>query len=382
MCCSSPSPPAPDPNIGIAAQQNAEVAREALAFNRQVYEESKPRQAKIDALAETLVGQQVSIASKNQALADDYDAYMKGTFRPVERQLVDEAELAGSKADQDARAEEAAAEAGADVSQSFEAGRGAQARDLARMGINPASGAAIATDTNSRIAESATRAGTMNTARTNTRNLREQLGWAKRMDAASLGRNLPGAQATSTGIALNAGDSALRSGTAPSAAAQASAGLMNQGYNTAIQGNTAAGNLYLGQYGAQMEGYKAAQQDDGFFGALGTIGGAAITAYPWSSKKLKEDKTPVSSEAALKGLNKLPVEKWKYKEGVADEGKHIGPYAEDVQAEFGDKAAPGGKMIDMVSMVGLNIAATKALSKKVDKLDGKLKGKKEPRNGK
>ena len=71
-------------------------------------------------------------------------------------------------------------------------------------------------------------------------------------------------------------------------------------------------------------------------------------------------------------MKNLPVEKWKYKEGEGDGGEHIGPYAEDVQKSMGDRVAPGGKVIDMISMMGVNLAATKALAKQVESLQSKM----------
>ena len=134
MCSSDP--PAPDPNVGLAAQQNAEVAREVLAFNKQVYEEGKPRQAEYAKLVDEIVNQQMELGAKSAELSQDYTDYMKGTFRPIEQALADEAATAGDAADQ----EKLAGEAGVDVATSFEAGRGAQLRDMGRVGTNPNSG--------------------------------------------------------------------------------------------------------------------------------------------------------------------------------------------------------------------------------------------------
>lgn len=88
-----------------------------------------------------------------------------------------------------------------------------------------------------------------------------------------------------------------------------------------------------------------------------------------SSKELKEDGEPIDDEKALEGLTKVPVESWKYKDGVEDGGRHVGPYAEDMQAQFGDSVAPGGIGLDMVSVTGQHHAAIRALAKKVDRLE-------------
>ena len=104
--------------------------------------------------------------------------------------------------------------------------------------------------------------------------------------------------------------------------------------------------------------------------------------YMMSSKKLKHNKKKISPDIILNGLKKLPdIESWKYKKGVADEGRHVGPYAEDVRAAFGEEAAPGGKTIDMISMIGISMAAIKGLSKQVDRIARQVKNTEVCRHG-
>ena len=360
---SADAPPGPDPAIGEAAKQNAALSKEQLAFNKQVHEEGKPRQAMIDELTGKVVNSQLASQDASTALAADYANYMKGTFRPVEGSLVSEA-----MKDPAAEAELAAAEAGAGVDQQFGVARQNKAREMASMGINPNSGRWNAATQGSLDTQAAVKADSMNKARV----AGKGLSWAKRMDAAGLGRNLPSNQATSTGLALNAGNSAVANSAAGGINARADAGQLNQGYGGAVGANTSAGNLYLGQYDAQLKGYAAKQQADAAL--WGGIGQAAGMAYAKSSKKIKTNKQPIEDAEILKEVKTLPIEKWKYKKGEGDGGEHVGPYAEDVQSRFGDKAAPGGKMIDIISMVGINLAAIKALSKQVDKIERKISG--------
>ncbi|MCX7168734.1 MAG: hypothetical protein NTY41_00185, partial [Proteobacteria bacterium] len=61
-----------------------------------------------------------------------------------------------------------------------------------------------------------------------------------------------------------------------------------------------------------------------------------------------------------------------YNNGVEDSGSHVGPYAEDVQKNFGNKAAPGGKKIDLVSMNGISLAVGKHNANRLDKIERKL----------
>lgn len=271
-CSDTPSAPAPDPNIGAAAAANAAVAADALDFAKEQYADYKPY---LEELAQTSLETrdlQQTIATDQAAQATDYAEYMKNTFRPVEQGLVDEAMTYDSNKQGMANADQAAAE----ISKSYEAADANNARQEMGFGINPNSGRSAALRTRSGVMEAADTAG----ARTKAMRDAETVGWAKRMDAASLGRNLPGNQATSAGLAVNAGSAAVNSAGAPGSGFQVGSNLMNQGYGTAIQGNNSAGNLYLGQYGAQLQGYQAQSSADAASSAgIGQLAGSAVGAY-------------------------------------------------------------------------------------------------------
>ena len=46
--------------------------------------------------------------------------------------------------------------------------------------------------------------------------------------------------------------------------------------------------------------------------------------------------------------------------------------AQDVQKNMGDKVAPGGKVIDMVSMNGITMGAVQELAKRLKKIESKV----------
>lgn len=348
--CFCSDAPSPDPNIGIAAAQNAEVAAEALDFQKQMYAEYKPY---LQNLADTSVeatNLQMDIAKQQADISSDYYDYYTDTFRPVEQALVDEA----MSYDSGAEGERMAGEAAAQVGESFGIGQRTMERQMADQGININDGAYASGKRFSALKQAAATADATNQARQDAKTI----GWAKKMDAAGLGRNLPSNQATSASLATSAASSGVNSAGAAGQGVAQGANMMQQGYGTAIQGNSAAGNLYLGQYQAQAN---AAAQDNGLFGALGTIGGAWIM----SSKKVKENKKPIKEGDALEAMEHTPVEKWNYKPGVEDEGEHIGPYAEDMQKNFG---VGDGKKINLMDAVGVTMAAVKDLSKEVKEL--------------
>ena len=357
--------PAPDPQVGAASKEMAALARDQFEY-------SKTRDAEMDALYDEYmpivrenIEASTEAAQKQTELTDWYQDRMQSVFAPIEDKLAgwaNDGYQASAGVQQEM--EQSAGRAKAAVDQQFGSQREQQARSALRYGVRPGDGAFIAADNESRLAQAGAAAAGM----TNAREGVKTLDWARNIDAASLGRNLPGNQATSAQIALGA------QGQAQGAMGNAM-GQFNQNTGTTLGGMSSAvssmgqsGNLALNNYNAQLQAWQANQQASAApWSAIGSLAGAAL-----SSKELKTDKAPAKS--ALHKLRKLPVEEWTYKKGVADEGRHVGPYAEDVQREFGDKAAPGGKAIDLISMNGITMKAVQELADEVDALKGKQAG--------
>ena len=75
----------------------------------------------------------------------------------------------------------------------------------------------------------------------------------------------------------------------------------------------------------------------------------------------------ITHEATLIKIEDLPVERWRYKEGLGlGDSDHIGPYAEDFKETFG---VGDGVTINLLDAVGVGLSATKGLAKKVKKLE-------------
>lgn len=362
MCADSPD----YSGMNRAAEANAALSKESLNFYKQVYAEQKPAREAAAKIAMDVANQQLESSKQNTAISNDYWNYQKNTFRPLEEGIVADAKTY----DTAARRESAASEAVADVGMQAEAARQAQTRQQQRMGVNPSSGKALALQSQMGMAEALGKAGAANTARDKI----ELQGYARKMDAANLGRGLASSQATSAGVALNAGNSAVGNAGTPLTQANQAASMMGQGFNTAIQGNNSAGQLY-GQ-AAQLQ-----SQDSGLMGALGGVAGqfaGSSAGSSWlvglSDETKKENIKPVDDEQALAAVKDTPVSSWKYKDGQGDGGQHVGPMAQHVQKNMGDKVAPGGKIVDLISLNGVNMAATAALARKVDKLTKKVEG--------
>lgn len=347
-----------------AALRNAELSAEALAWYKQVYAEQTPARQRATDTALKVADQQLASMQQQDALSKEYADYNRETFRPLEQQIVADAQAY----DTPERREAEAGTAVADVGIQADNARNAAARSQTRMGVNPNSGAATSMVNQLSVAEASAKASAGNAARKNV----ETIGFARKMDAAGLGRNLSSNSSTAASVALNAGNSATANAGAPVQQAQSAAAMMGQGFNTAIQGNTAAGQLY-GQ-AAQLQ-----SQDSGAWGALGGVagsflGGNGFATMMKSDKKAKKDVKPVSDDAALEAVEKTPVSSWKYKPGEGDGGAHVGPMAQHVNKTMGEQAAPGGKVIDPITVQGVTVAALGALSRKVARMEQMLEG--------
>lgn len=302
---------APDPNPGMLASAEAakvtaatqeRIAKDTLDFYKLQYEEFKPTLSK-------LLQGEIDIQEANKARADEYAAYEKGTFRPVEEELVRQAKAYNTEA----KREELARTAASDVSQAFGVARGQQNRQLAASGIAPNSGRFAALNQQMLTQEALARAGAQNNART----MAQDKGTALMYDAAGLGRNLATNASTAYGVSLNAAQGGRQSAMAPGQ-------IMGQGFqgavnanNSAIGGYGTAGNIYGQEFNARMQGYNAQQEAAA---APWRAGGAILGG--WASGGFKF----ADGGQAPRGLR------------MAD-GTHVGP---------GPVSGPGGPVDDKI----------------------------------
>lgn len=338
----------------IAAGQ-VELGREALQWYQQAYRDQQPLVQRAADRADQVSLAQLDSMRTNTRIADDYDRYRRTTFQPLEEGIVRDAQ----NFDTEAERERLAGLAGADTAQAFGGARDQFRRDVGRSGVNPADGAYGAGLKDMAAQEALATAYGKNKARSDA----TTLGRAMKMDAASLGRNLPSNQATSAGLALSAGNSAAQTGQMPVSLAQGATQMGGQGYGTAIQANQSAGNLY-GQ-AAQIQ--QRADDSSGLWG----VAGQALGAYIGSDKKEKTDIKPMPGQIALSAVRSTPVSRWRYRPDSkhADGGRqHAGPMAGDVKLALGDAAAPDGKVIDSTALLGVTLAAVKQLDRKVVQL--------------
>lgn len=364
MCSSTPN----TDGMNAAALAQANLSKEQLDWAKQIYAQTAPDRAAATERANAVSDAQLAQMNQQTAIAQDYADYNKSTFRPLERGIVDQANTYDTQSRRDAEAGKAVA----DVGQQVDAARGEQVRNLERIGVDPSSGRALALHGTMGLGEAAAKAGAAQKARTQV----ETTGFARKMDAASLGRGLASSQSTAAGLALTAGNNSVSSGTAPVAIASQGTQMMQNGFNGASNTMSSAGQLFGQQ--AQIQN-QANANSNSWMNAAGTGAGMAL-----SDENTKKDIHPVnddeslesaSDDEALEQVASTPVATWSYKDGsaAADGGqKHTGPMAQDVRKTMGDQAAPGGKQIDLITLNGKNMAAIGALKRKVDSLDSKF----------
>ena len=360
-----------------AAADQTQLGRDQLAFNERVYDEGRGMRDQASQTAIDVSKSQLVAQDQQTKIAADYDAYNKGTFRPLEQSIVSDAQgydTAGRRAD-------AVAGATSDVEQAYKASQDAMTRTMRRGNVSSGSGRSQALMQDMAIAKANSIAGATTSA---VRNV-EAVGAARKADAANLGRNLPSSQAVAANSAIMAGNSATSNAGAAVNSQMAGAPIVNAGFNGAVSANSSAGNLY----GQAANSYnQTANASAGAIGAIGNAAGNYFAKQPvgggstspsnaqleqqyYLSDKTKKKGTgrKINTKMALKGIEKTPVNAgWKYdasKGGPDDGAAHDGPMAQDVAKHMGKDVAPGGKKIDIASMNGRLMAGMQELSRRL-----------------
>lgn len=345
-----------DPAVGRAQEANAQLGMRAQDLAERNFEWNQKLTEEFAPTYKQLLNSAAAEGQKNAARGDDQWQQYKDVFQPIENKMADEAMIYDSP-EEVARREGLAA---ATVGRQFDNAQAQTSREMARMGVSPTSSLGADAMTDQANARALATAGAVTGERNNTK----LLGMSLRENAARFGRNQTGTGIAASQAALAGGQSAT--GIMGSQTAQGNAAGTGQGLlGTAGGAFNSMGNLGLSQMQMQQQANSSSQAGLGSLIGTGLMAGAMA----FSSKELKEDGAPVDDDEALAGLTKVPVESWKYQDGVADGGRHIGPYAEDMQAQFGDQVAPGGIGLDMVSVSGQHHAAIRALAKKVARLE-------------
>jgi len=308
---SDPAPPDYTP-LAEASKEAAEVmaglGREQLAFAKDQYNRSAP-------VLEAIANQQMAAQNEQMGQARDYYNYMRDTYRPLERGLVADAQRFNTEAYR----EDMAAKAAADAGRAFGISQAQNQRAMASMGVNPASGKFRNMNNATGLQRAAQLAAAMTGARTGA----EQMGYARKLDAAGLGRGLSGASTAAYGGATNAGSQA---------------GLNAQSAGQNYMGNMGTGaNTMLGGYNAQISGLGTVlnnqtnayvNSNDSFLGDLGGLMGGAASMYTaFSDRRLKEN----IKEVGVDQRTALTLYEFNY---INDERKFVGVMADEVELSY------------------------------------------------
>jgi len=244
--------PKPDPAIGRAAEKQADIAQQWLDFSHEQYNNWLPQWQEYNKQASAMNKIAQQQAQNQLDWSNEQHNRYETVFQPVEDQFVQQA----SNYDTPAKQEEAAAEANSDVMNAAANAQASNERNMASMGVNPASGRYAGINRATQLNTAIAAGGAENTAR---QNIRDK-GLALKADVANMGKGLPSQAMAMSNSGLGAYGQGLNAlGSSMQQFGQGT-NLMGAGYNGAMQGYGNQANTLLGQYGAQMQHWQAQQQ--------------------------------------------------------------------------------------------------------------------------
>ena len=346
---------APDPAL-VAAQIKSmgiqDDAIEKIMANNDMMQPIQLEQLKF--------GLDASKTAYNQFQDDrNYGLAKRGQYDLAIQPLVNESR----DFNEEERAAELYGKSAADIAQQAGLARGQIQRQMDRRGVNPSDGMSFAMERQSAMDEALSKA----LAGSKAREAAKTEGRAVRYNLANI---LGGFPAQVSGLTANG----TGFGTAGINAANATLSGMNGGASAggqlAAQMGYNANSMYATQANAHLQEQRMYENsNNAIWGALGNVAGRALFGSDVSTKTDIRGLKPGAALEAVKAIDS--GQSWKYKpdSDAADGGQtHVGPMAQDVNRVLGDEVAPGGRRIDLVSLNGLNMAATKELAEKVDDL--------------
>lgn len=314
----------PAPDYGPLAQASKEAAevqaalgREQLAFAKQQYDENAP-------ILKQIAQGQIDAQNEQMDMAREAFDYQQEVFRPLERSIVANAQEFNT----DAYREQLASQAAADAGLAFANTQAANTRAMRSMGVNPNSGRFQGLASQSNLALAAQTAGAKN----RTRMQAEQMGYARQLDAAGLGRGLSGVSTAAYGGANTAGS--MAGGNLQSAGLNYMAG-MGQGAGTIAAGQQMGMSGLSSVLNAQTESYINTQDSfmsdlGGLLGGAGTLAQNGGFAALFSDRRIKEN----IEEVGVDQRTALTLYEFNYK---GDETRRFrGVMADEVELVYPD----------------------------------------------
>lgn len=249
----SVSAPAPDPNIGIAQRQLADLASSQWnTFKTDIYPEMLKQSQQQMAMAQTQsdMTNQVSKFQLGQA-QDAYARYQQGAV-PAMNAIKSDADLYNQAGYQ----EQLAGQAVGDINQQMDNQRAAEAMRQRSYGINPNSGAAVANNQSLGVQQALASAQ----AATQTRQAAHDLGLQKQANVYNMFAGLPAQANANTSLALGASAQGLQGNMSGLQALQMTGQSLGSAAQTSMGGYNSMGQLGVQKYNADVSAYSATQQ--------------------------------------------------------------------------------------------------------------------------
>ena len=323
-------PPPPDPNIGLAEKQQADLATQQQNFYQTNIAPAELQQMQQDtqiagqeaAAQENLQNYQLGVS---QQLNDQYQK----NFAPVVNQVATDAQQADSSGYQQGLVDQATTTAG----QQYASTNAGLQRDLAARGIDPGSGSAVAAMAGSRDAEGLARAQAANS----TRLAAKQMGWTAAENAAGIGSGLVGSTLGASTASSNSGLNAATAAASGMNAVSSAGGINNNFSNSQSSNLNSLGELGVSNYSA---GVQATQAANGPMNAVvgAVAGGLTAAATGGLSKFLAPPPAPAPSDRRLKrdirriGATDYGVALYSYKFAADPTGRmHVGVMADELE---------------------------------------------------
>ena len=320
---------APPPDYRPLAEASAEAARIQGGLGRDQLDFAKEQYARSTPIMEGIAQQQMAAQNEQMTQARDYYNYQKDTYRPLEQSLVADA----NNFNTEAYRQEMAGKAAADAGRAFGISQQQNQRAMSSMGVNPNSGRFAGMQQATGLQQAAVSAN----AQTNARSQAQQMGYARKLDAAGLGRGLAGASIAAYGSAANAGSQA---GGNTQSAAQNYMGNMAMGAGTIANGQNMQISGLSGVLNAQTQSYINTQ--DSFMGDVGAVlggmgalatGGGFSAIFGGSDRRIKENIV----EVGVDQRTALPLYEFNYKPEFGDPSiTYRGVMADDVELSYPD----------------------------------------------
>ena len=367
--------PQPDPLIGEAALKNSEIASRVQDLAEKSFDSQQSLLAEYSPLLKSLIQSNVDAqkTSTDQSAAQ-WKSYTD-TWQPIESELAKQSLSWATPGRYQQEADRAASTTATQVDRATADG----ARALQAAGASPEKVAAMQAAAGLSGAKAI--AGAASGAYRDT----EKAGLAYLDNAARFGRNM-----TSTGIATaqlagqqgQAASSGVYGLQSATGAGAAQAGSL---FSQAVGANSAAGQLGLANYNAQLQ---ASQANNGFLGDIIGAGagllGATKTAsgsglgsiaglFAMSTEKVKDVGGEIDGASASEAVEKSPAKEWAYKPGLGDGNtkQRMGPTAESLRDATAGVVSDGEK-VDMIAMAGLHHAAIGDQSKRLKRIEKRL----------